>query len=194
MRVATEPPVASFASLTGLADGSDPHTRSSSRTGRRGRAPEKRQARPHPVHRHAHRARRWRRGRVLHARGRPPGHEGRSRQEGGSCEEPATLRRARPAVRRQLRSRAARALPAGDRAGHVARPGDRGCSSRPTTRSCATTCCCSSATRTTPAISTREGKEKLRPLALEAVRKVVAGDGGKPQLVEAVYFTSFVMQ
>ncbi len=43
-------------------------------------------------------------------------------------------------------------------------------------------------------ISTREGKEKLRQLALEAVRKVVANAGGKPAMVEAVYFTSFVMQ
>ncbi len=43
-------------------------------------------------------------------------------------------------------------------------------------------------------ISTREGKEKLRQQALEAVRKVVANAGGKGELVEAVYFTSFVMQ
>jgi flagellar protein FliL len=43
-------------------------------------------------------------------------------------------------------------------------------------------------------ISSREGKEKLRLLALEAVRKVVANGGGKADLVEAVYFTSFVMQ
>jgi flagellar FliL protein len=43
-------------------------------------------------------------------------------------------------------------------------------------------------------ISSREGKEKLRQLALESVRKVVAGAGGKPEHVEAVYFTSFVMQ
>jgi flagellar FliL protein len=44
------------------------------------------------------------------------------------------------------------------------------------------------------AISTREGKEKLRQEALEAVRKIVRNVGGKPQKVEAVYFTSFVMQ
>ncbi len=43
-------------------------------------------------------------------------------------------------------------------------------------------------------ISTSAGKEKLRADALEAVRKVVAGAGGKPELVEAIYFTSFVMQ
>jgi flagellar protein FliL len=43
-------------------------------------------------------------------------------------------------------------------------------------------------------ISTREGKERLRTAALEAVRKVVAANGGKPERVEAAYFTSFVMQ
>ena len=43
-------------------------------------------------------------------------------------------------------------------------------------------------------ISSREGKEKLRQQALEAVRKVVTNAGGKPAKVEAVYFTSFVMQ
>jgi flagellar protein FliL len=43
-------------------------------------------------------------------------------------------------------------------------------------------------------ISSREGKEKLREQALQAVRKVVANAGGKADLVEAVYFTSFVMQ
>jgi flagellar protein FliL len=43
-------------------------------------------------------------------------------------------------------------------------------------------------------ISTSAGKEKLRADALDAVRKVIAGAGGKPELVEAVYFTSFVMQ
>ncbi len=43
-------------------------------------------------------------------------------------------------------------------------------------------------------ISTSAGKEKLRADSLEAVRKVVAGAGGKPDLVEAIYFTSFVMQ
>lgn len=43
-------------------------------------------------------------------------------------------------------------------------------------------------------ISTREGKEKLRDQALEAVRRVVKNANGKPERVEAVYFTSFVMQ
>jgi flagellar protein FliL len=43
-------------------------------------------------------------------------------------------------------------------------------------------------------ISSREGKEMLRGQALESVRKVVKGAGGKPEHVEAVYFTSFVMQ
>jgi flagellar FliL protein len=43
-------------------------------------------------------------------------------------------------------------------------------------------------------ISSREGKEKLRLMALDAVRKVVTNAGGQADLVEAVYFTSFVMQ
>jgi flagellar protein FliL len=43
-------------------------------------------------------------------------------------------------------------------------------------------------------VSTREGKEALRQQTLAAVRKIVAGAGGKPEKVEAVYFTSFVMQ
>jgi flagellar FliL protein len=43
-------------------------------------------------------------------------------------------------------------------------------------------------------ISTSEGKEKLRSLALEVVRKVIGGAGGKSESVEAIYFTSFVMQ
>ena len=43
-------------------------------------------------------------------------------------------------------------------------------------------------------ISTSEGKEKLRAAALDVVRKAVAGAGGKPDTVEAIYFTSFVMQ
>jgi flagellar protein FliL len=43
-------------------------------------------------------------------------------------------------------------------------------------------------------ISTREGKESLRKQTLAAVRKIVAAAGGKPDKVEAVYFTSFVMQ
>ena len=43
-------------------------------------------------------------------------------------------------------------------------------------------------------LSTREGKEALRTQALEAVRKVLATAGGHPERLEAVYFTSFVMQ
>jgi flagellar FliL protein len=43
-------------------------------------------------------------------------------------------------------------------------------------------------------ISSREGKEKLRQQALDAVRKVVTNAGGHANKVEAVYFTSFVMQ
>jgi len=43
-------------------------------------------------------------------------------------------------------------------------------------------------------ISTREGKESLRTQTLAAVRKIIAAAGGKPEKVEAVYFTSFVMQ
>jgi flagellar protein FliL len=43
-------------------------------------------------------------------------------------------------------------------------------------------------------IATREGKEKLREQALEAVRKIIKSAGGKSERVEAVYFTSFVMQ
>lgn len=43
-------------------------------------------------------------------------------------------------------------------------------------------------------ISTREGKERLRQQALATVRHIVAANGGKPENVEAVYFTSFVMQ
>lgn len=44
------------------------------------------------------------------------------------------------------------------------------------------------------AISTLEGKEALRNQALETVRKIVKDNGGEPKLIEAVYFTSFVMQ
>jgi len=38
------------------------------------------------------------------------------------------------------------------------------------------------------------GKEQLRMQALETVRKAVASEGGKADKVEAVYFTSFVVQ
>lgn len=43
-------------------------------------------------------------------------------------------------------------------------------------------------------LSSREGKEALRKQALESVRRVLLEAGGKPDLLEAVYFTSFVMQ
>jgi flagellar FliL protein len=43
-------------------------------------------------------------------------------------------------------------------------------------------------------VSTREGKETLRAAALEAVRKIIAAEGGKPEGLEALYFTTFVMQ
>jgi flagellar protein FliL len=43
-------------------------------------------------------------------------------------------------------------------------------------------------------ISTREGKEKLRGEALQAVHDVITAEGGKPEKVEQLYFTSFVMQ
>jgi flagellar FliL protein len=43
-------------------------------------------------------------------------------------------------------------------------------------------------------ISTREGKEKLRGEALQVVHDVITAEGGKPETVEQLYFTSFVMQ
>jgi flagellar FliL protein len=43
-------------------------------------------------------------------------------------------------------------------------------------------------------VSTREGKEALRSEALADVRKVLSTAGGHPERLEAVYFTSFVMQ
>jgi len=43
-------------------------------------------------------------------------------------------------------------------------------------------------------LATRDGKEHLRADALAAIRHVVESAGGKPALVEAIYFTSFVMQ
>jgi flagellar protein FliL len=43
-------------------------------------------------------------------------------------------------------------------------------------------------------VSTQEGKEALRAAALAAVRKIVEAEEGDPEEVEAVYFTSFVMQ
>jgi flagellar FliL protein len=43
-------------------------------------------------------------------------------------------------------------------------------------------------------VATREGKERLRSDALSVVRHILEGAGGKPEHIEAVYFTSFVMQ
>lgn len=43
-------------------------------------------------------------------------------------------------------------------------------------------------------IATPEGKEQLRAQALTVIRKDLVQAGGDPKLLEAVYFTSFVMQ
>jgi flagellar protein FliL len=43
-------------------------------------------------------------------------------------------------------------------------------------------------------LATPAGKEQLRADALAVLRKVLAGAGGDPKTLEAVYFTSFVMQ
>jgi flagellar protein FliL len=43
-------------------------------------------------------------------------------------------------------------------------------------------------------LATREGKEALRNQSLDDLRKVIAQAGGHPERLEAVYFTSFVMQ
>ncbi|HYP78904.1 MAG TPA: flagellar basal body-associated FliL family protein [Steroidobacteraceae bacterium] len=43
-------------------------------------------------------------------------------------------------------------------------------------------------------VATNEGKEALRKAALDTVRKIVNSEGGKGDELEAVYFTSFVMQ
>jgi flagellar FliL protein len=43
-------------------------------------------------------------------------------------------------------------------------------------------------------VSSHEGKEALRAATLDAVRKIIAAEGGKGAALEAVYFTSFVMQ
>jgi flagellar protein FliL len=39
-----------------------------------------------------------------------------------------------------------------------------------------------------------DGKEKLRAATLASIRKVIDGEGGNGKLIEAVYFTSFVIQ
>lgn len=43
-------------------------------------------------------------------------------------------------------------------------------------------------------VAQRAGKEKLRTDALETVRHIIETAGGKPDHIEQVYFTSFVMQ
>ncbi len=43
-------------------------------------------------------------------------------------------------------------------------------------------------------LATNEGKEKLRAAALAAVRKVLSANDGKPEKVDTVLFTTFVMQ
>jgi len=48
--------------------------------------------------------------------------------------------------------------------------------------------------QTYASVSSVEGKETLRNNCLEAIRKVVKDSGGDPKKVEALYFTSFVMQ
>jgi flagellar FliL protein len=48
--------------------------------------------------------------------------------------------------------------------------------------------------QTAEKLATAEGKEALRLDALKAVRGVIKAEGGDPAKVEAIYFTSFVMQ
>jgi flagellar protein FliL len=48
--------------------------------------------------------------------------------------------------------------------------------------------------QTYSSVSTLEGKEALRQRCLDAVRTIVREMGGEPKKVEALYFTSFVMQ
>ena len=43
-------------------------------------------------------------------------------------------------------------------------------------------------------LSTRAGKEALRGQALASAREVIGAAGGHPEKLEAVYFTTFVMQ
>jgi len=44
------------------------------------------------------------------------------------------------------------------------------------------------------ALLSADGKEKLRAATLDAVRKVIAAEGGNPKQIEGIYFTSFVIQ
>lgn len=48
--------------------------------------------------------------------------------------------------------------------------------------------------QTYASVSTTEGKEALRQKCLEAARTIVKEMGGEPEKIEALYFTSFVMQ
>jgi flagellar protein FliL len=48
--------------------------------------------------------------------------------------------------------------------------------------------------QTYASVSTAEGKEALRTRCLDAARTIVREMGGDPKKVEALYFTSFVMQ
>jgi flagellar protein FliL len=48
--------------------------------------------------------------------------------------------------------------------------------------------------QTYASVSTTEGKEALRNRCLDATRSIVKEMGGDPTKVEALYFTSFVMQ
>ena len=48
--------------------------------------------------------------------------------------------------------------------------------------------------KTVDQVSSNEGKETLRQASLEAIRKILTAEGAKPESLEAVYFTSFVMQ
>jgi flagellar FliL protein len=48
--------------------------------------------------------------------------------------------------------------------------------------------------QTYESVSTADGKEALRSRCLDAIRTIVREMGGKPERVEALYFTSFVMQ
>jgi flagellar FliL protein len=43
-------------------------------------------------------------------------------------------------------------------------------------------------------LMTVDGKEKLRAATLASIRKVLDGEGGNGKVIEAVYFTSFVIQ
>jgi flagellar FliL protein len=48
--------------------------------------------------------------------------------------------------------------------------------------------------QTYESVSSAEGKEALRTRCLDAIRTIVGEMGGKREKVEALYFTSFVMQ